>query len=205
MGAVWQSRPHAVEWGPDGQLVDLGAMYLDGTVSAALAINDRGQVVGSVANQLEEGRAALWFDGVLTVLPGLRSGDSYYALDINRGGLILGFTYPRGLGEPENARAIIWKANRVRSLGTLGQRCWDACDTTPAALNNVGQVVGVSTLVSGAQRAFVWQNGHMTDLGTVPGGKESGAAAINEHGLIVGTATTKNGQTHAVLWTLRSG
>ncbi len=78
--------------------------------------------------------------------------------------------------------------------------------TLPRRSNNVGQVVGVSALVSGAQRAFVWQNGNMTDLGTVPGGKEKAAVRCDQrHGHIVGTATTKNGQRHAVLWSLRSG
>jgi uncharacterized membrane protein len=43
----------------------------------------------------------------------------------------------------------------------------------------------------------------MTDLGTLPGGKESQALAINERGQIIGQAETKTGQRHAVLWTLK--
>ena len=45
----------------------------------------------------------------------------------------------------------------------------------------------------------------MTDLGTLPVGKSSGATGTNDHGQVVGWASTKNGQRHAVLWTLRRG
>ena len=40
-------------------------------------------------------------------------------------------------------------------------------------------------------RAFVWENGKATDLGTL-GGSNSSASAISERGQIVGWATTKN-------------
>ena len=48
----------------------------------------------------------------------------------------------------------------------------------------------------------MWQNGQMTDLGTLGGKGE--AADINNRGQIVGTSTTKTGQDHAVLWTLKT-
>jgi uncharacterized membrane protein len=43
----------------------------------------------------------------------------------------------------------------------------------------------------------------MTDLGTLPGGKESEAFAINDPGQILGWSETKSGSHHAVLWTLK--
>jgi hypothetical protein len=36
--------------------------------------------------------------------------------------------------------------------------------------------------------AFRWRNGNLTDLGTLPGGNNSGAVAVNESGTIVGAA-----------------
>jgi probable HAF family extracellular repeat protein len=64
-------------------------------------------------------------------------------------------------------------------------------------VNDAGQVVGIA-----GNRAFIWQNGIKTDLGTL-GGSSSGAGALNEAGQIVGYSalTTPPTGTHAVLWT----
>jgi len=57
------------------------------------------------------------------------------------------------------------------------------------------------------QHAFVWQNGQLTDLGTIPGGLGSFAYFISDNGLVTGAS--ENGaidpvantpETHAVLW-----
>ncbi len=62
-------------------------------------------------------------------------------------------------------------------------------------INDAGQVVG-----SAAGRAFLWQNGVMTDLGTL-GGNSNGAWAINGIGVVVGVASTAGPSTgHAVRW-----
>ena len=94
----------------------------------------------------------------------------------------------------------MWEAGRVRNLRTLGGVAAVASD-----LSEQGQIVGRSRTKSNLAHAFVWQDRTMTDLGTLPGGKESDAVAINEHNQIVGYSTTKTGKQHAVLWTLRPG
>jgi probable HAF family extracellular repeat protein len=53
------------------------------------------------------------------------------------------------------------------------------------ALNNSGQVVGMSDTRGGQDHAFLWRDGTMTDLGTL-GSQFSQAQGINDSGVIVG-------------------
>ena len=48
----------------------------------------------------------------------------------------------------------------------------------------------------------MWQNGVMTDLGTL-GGPSAQARGINPQGQIVGSSDTSGGETHATLWTVK--
>lgn len=67
-------------------------------------------------------------------------------------------------------------------------------------INNTGQVVGFSYTSSGNIYAFLYTDGIMNDLGTLPGGPKSWAYGINNSGQIVGCAQTSSGDHHAVLW-----
>ena len=60
-------------------------------------------------------------------------------------------------------------------------------------------MVGHSYTASGAEHAFLWEGGTMTDLGTL-GGRDSGATGINARGQVVGYSSTASGAIHAVLW-----
>src|SRR5262249_23643002 len=64
-------------------------------------------------------------------------------------------------------------------------------------VNNAGQVVGASYGSSG--HAFLWQNGTMTDLGTL-GGSTTSPNAINHAGQVPGIAATPTGAIDAFLW-----
>ena len=59
------------------------------------------------------------------------------------------------------------------------------------ALNNQGQVVGGMDSTNNETHAFVWDNGVLTDLGTL-GGSKSSATGINDAGDIVGTILTNS-------------
>src|SRR5262245_17966926 len=70
---------------------------------------------------------------------------------------------------------------RVVDLGTLGGASSEA-----TGLNNSGEVVGWSRDETGAARAFLYRDGAMVNLGTLPGGSASFATAINDLGQVVG-------------------
>lgn len=73
------------------------------------------------------------------------------------------------------------------------------------AVNDSGQIVGGAATYGRFQiHAFLWDNGELEDLGTLPGditaaGISSEAYAINNHGEVVGEAATLNGF-HAFLF-----
>jgi probable HAF family extracellular repeat protein len=80
----------------------------------------------------------------------------------------------------------------ISNLGTLG--CPDIFDM---AINDLGQVTGLSRTFAGGTHAFLWKSNVMTDLGAASSG---GAADINSSGQVAGgqwlwTPMTPNGTT----------
>jgi probable HAF family extracellular repeat protein len=64
------------------------------------------------------------------------------------------------------------------------------------AINERGQIIVQSNTV----RAFVWENGRLTNLGTL-GGNEISAIAINESGQVIGLSQVAgSSQQHPFLW-----
>ncbi len=157
---------------------------------APLAINNRGDVVGSyMPGPGAPYHAFWWHDGTLEDFgPG-------HAYDINERGqitVLLG-TDDTGFG------AAVWEDGSLTSIGGGTDGPWPI----PIALNNRGEVVGfhVWSLVSGGFwfGAFLWDDGVMHDLGFPPNANAS-ALDINEQGQIVGNARTSEGTYVGFVW-----
>jgi probable HAF family extracellular repeat protein len=76
--------------------------------------------------------------------------------------------------------------------------------TFPQELNNIGQSVGRSQTVAGANHATLWQSAsEIVDLGLLPNGDYSGARAINSQGVIVAwsRAAGNGAQWDGFVWT----
>jgi probable HAF family extracellular repeat protein len=69
------------------------------------------------------------------------------------------------------------------------------------AINNAGQIAGQSDPPGDATTyAVLWQNGAITNLGTLPGDVSSGTGDINAKGQVVGASCDANFNCRAFLW-----
>lgn len=204
-------RGHAFLW-HKGRMRDIGRLpgYRS---SLAVGINNHGQAVASTFKQNHTHQAFVWHQNraYLGTLPGYRYSR---ALGINDQGSIVGGTQTgaRDAQGAQTARAFLWRPlspfqNRgtLHDLGTLGGRSSQA-----HAVNNRDQIVGKADLRAvfapdkpgGWARpthAFLWHDGVMRDLGTLPGGRNSSAVAINDNAQAVGFSETPNGP-RAFVW-----
>lgn len=167
--------PHAGDaflW-RSGKVTDLGLFSLS---SESIAINDSGQVVASGAQGAFE-----WQNGRFSSF----GGDVSDALAINASGKVL---LEDEKGSDKRGDAYFWHDGTLTKLPSFDD---DTQGTFASALNDPGQIVGDSIVEIGSKRAFVWQNGKMTELPTLtPKGQEPWdfATAINDNGQIIGTS-----------------
>jgi probable HAF family extracellular repeat protein len=144
------------------------------TTSAATAINNRGQVVGisgicaNAVGGFSAAHAVLWERGRPTDLGNLGGVAWNTPMAMNQRGEVVGFANLPG-GDPGafNPHAFLWTQEDMQDLGTLPG---DAL-SQGLGINEQGQVVGLScTAGFGSCRAFLWEDGVMTDLNElVPG------------------------------------
>jgi probable HAF family extracellular repeat protein len=190
----------AIFWNAAGYAQELGDLPGGSFNSAALDINNLGQIVGTGTTESGQ-HAVLWSSSLhirdLGDLPG--GIEKSIATSINDDGIVVGW------GESsQGQRAFIWTE-------TLGMR---ALDLTPALftrslaidINSVGVVVGEGTTNRG-ERAFIWSEGDggrdLNDLldATGDGWQLITANAINDRGQIVGRGINHQGASHAFLLT----
>ena len=182
------------------------------------AINDKSQIVG-----LDSYRGFFYENGRLTEIGTLSSvpvGNRSTARALNGRGQVVGWSTVnsrlRSAREELPAHAFLWqrsaKAGRrrerqdaMRDLGTLPG--W--INSYAYGINDRGEVVGSVSDVTGRPYgvdidprdtdgradAFLWRDGKMTSLGTLPGSRDSEAYGINDSETIVGRSDGK-----AVLW-----
>jgi probable HAF family extracellular repeat protein len=164
-------------------------------------------------------RGFAWQDGVMSELPTLGGYDGY-AAGVNNQGRVVGWA-ENTVHDPTCAgtqvlqfEAVIWgpKLNQVTQLPPLAPDP----DSAATAINDKGQVVGISGLCSvavggaSAKHALLWENGVPTDLGNIGGHAWNTPIAINNRGVVVGFANT-SGDEHApinptaFIWTKERG
>jgi probable HAF family extracellular repeat protein len=204
----------AVIW-ENGKIHDLGTF--GGYVSLATGVNNRGQVVGLATTSTHDPfsilyyqlggmttgtqtQAFLWQNGHMRNL-GTLGGLDAAAFNVNNRGQVAGGSYTNDVPNATTGfptfHPFLWENGRMIDLGTLG-----GTSGGPIALNNRGQVLGVSNL-AGDQSSdfFLWDNGQLIDLtAQSSGGTLWLASAINDAGQIVGGASFPGRDLDAAVW-----
>jgi len=166
--------------------------------------------------------AAVWNRSELSDLGTLPGGSFSQPLWIDEFGLIAGASdigIPDPLTGQVQQRAVLWQYDgQMVDLGTLGGNQSQAIGVNAhgqvigAALNAIPDAYSVAGVIGAfaaatQTRAFLWQNGVMSDLGTL-GGPDSLALFINQSGQVAGfsyTSSTPDPNTgmppiHPFLW-----
>ena len=163
--------------------------------TSAVHITKSGAVYAASPPQGPKKQFHLWFypagfgPGVRRDV-GVIGGPKIKPLFINDSGMVVG-TWDTG--EMRNGaaahHAFVWHRGdkKWQDIGTFG-----GFGSEPTGLNDAGQVIGQAWLPDVPQisqprvHAFLWQNGKMKDLGTLPGSYFSSPFAINNKGQVVG-------------------
>ena len=172
-----------------GEITVLGSLGgIEGGVAfsgVADAVNNNGQAVGLAFVNDRNSHAFLYSDGVMTDLSAF-DGDWSRASGINDRGMIVGtFGFLNGPSHSFSSHAFVYIDGTMIRINPFGS----ASDQSSAtAINNKGQVVGSGLTDTGGSRGFIYQDGTITDIGTLEGGRNSLPFDINERGQVVGTA-----------------
>lgn len=200
-----------------GRLTDLGALPGNNS-SVVFEVNRHGLGVGGSETGRFDRRVhvpathpVLFHHGTVIDIGILPHGSEGFAFSVNDRGQVVGVsnTGRRGPGMPDffdwdgQIHSFVWQHGRISDLGTLG-----GPGTLAGRVNEHGQISGDSyvndhvnaTTGFPTLHPFIWQHGHMRDLGTL-GGSQTLSWWINEHGQVVGKATLSGDQvTHPFLW-----
>lgn len=190
VGTFPDTDRHAVLWNPDGSMIDL-TPSANIWLATGASINNAGTVVGGLDTTDAAPQGGFrWSAGTLELLPSLFQQGANH---VDERGYVAGFSHtPVFHFEP-----TIWAPDLVyRHLGSLG-----GADGSAEDRNGWGDVVGYSALTNTGQdaHAFLWRNGSLRDLGTLPGHADSRAFATNVHGYVVGVSGPVFGE-RAVRW-----
>lgn len=215
---------HSFRW-KNGRLTDLGSLAT-GWSSAAIWMNDNGQIVGFSENGMidpligfPEFRAVIWKNDKIMDLGTMAGGYESLANAVNNRGQVVGFS-TNTIPDPfsffpfpgaTQSRAFLWQKGAMQDLGTLG-----GPDANAIAINERGQIAGQSYINSTANSVldacggfsvnvptedpFIWKNGKMIDLGTL-GGTCGFVTGQNDRGQVIGQSDLAGDLTfHPFVW-----
>lgn len=185
----------AVPWGNTDKTVARYAFFWNGNrlinistpgvaFTGVVAINDRGQIVGTNETKNQQTTGFLWQNGRRTSL-------DFIPVLINDRGQVVG-TRATATGA---TRVLLWQAGRIRVRGTIGAA------SRITVFNHYGAGAGSTAVtadkhVQGThEHGFFWKTGKMTDLGLFVPASLFGPVTqgINDSGQILGSIESTTG------------
>lgn len=177
-------------WATSYTITDLGT--LGGSMSAANAISNGGQIVGQSTNSAGTYLGFVAHSGSIQSTGSISNESSGSATGVNASGQVVGSdTDKSGLSHAFVAATggLQQLAGLVGGLGSFAN-----------GVNSSGQVAGYAEDALGLKHAVVWVNGSATDMGTL-GGFNALAESINDYGHATGYSyISGNAATHAFYW-----
>jgi len=153
-----------------------------------VAINERGQIVGTSATKSGKPHAFQWKNGRMRDLgafgPKWRTG----ATAVNSRGQVIGYAFEELGSEPKDwpEHAFVWEHGRLRDLGTGTSSGFGVSEALD--INESGQIAGVVATDPTTWHAYLWENGIWSRILLPKLGAEVDAADdINDAGQVVGT------------------
>lgn len=176
---------------------------LGGNNGQASQINNRGQIAGTAETpDLDAGCPAsaphvislpvLWEQGKPRTLPTVGGDPDGFAMAINDQGHAVGFS-----GTCTAAlHGLLWENGTVVLLPDLGT------GAIAESINDRGQIAGIIGSADGTTEfGALWQNGVLTNLGTLPGDFAAIATGINNRGQVVGSTLDSGfNWSHTFIW-----
>lgn len=165
---------------------------LGGTSSGAVAINDKGVVLGNWTSASGQWRGYLYSCGKQRDI-GAIYGRTIYR-DINNAGYIIGLANPPG-STPYPLSVLRAPNGAITDLGSIAT---ENPATQVYAINNRNQIAAESGPWGAPEqpfRAVIWAKGKFRDLGDF-GWEPNGAVAINDRGQATGYASVTTGGPH---------
>jgi probable HAF family extracellular repeat protein len=201
-----QFRP--VVYGPKGNQISELPLLAGDTSGAATGINEEGQAVGisgicdQAVGRFTAKHALLWDNGKIVDLGNLGAPWWNTPTNINQRGDVVGFAGAPNDPDGNFLQAFIWTA--AAGMQGLGFLPGDV-HSEAYGINERRQVVGLSCDADGNCRAFIWENGVMTDLNALKPASYTArleqARDINEASEIAGRSIDSTGVRRAFLAT----